>query len=208
LLRNHLFVHGVKVEKPVLVANSFDPKGQRGGFVNWAAIEQDLRAEFHANPAADVRFTTLLDVYRMPHGLPGFPKGSPPLGDTTAIQQVEREMEAAFAEPRFKAFLLRHEFEALLLADFTALKSVFHQHAAALSVLENDVSGYATAEEINHGQQTHPAARLAQAIPDYEQLKASRAFWVLADSDFSLTRARCPRFDAWLTHWEDWGAQS
>jgi hypothetical protein len=62
-------------------------------------------------------------------------------------------------------------------------------------------------EEINHGPRTHPSARLATAIAGYEDLKASNAYFVVAEAGLASARAKCPRFDAWLTRWEDWGAQ-
>lgn len=66
LLRNHLAHHGVKVERPELCATTLDPSGQRGGFVNWDAIEFDLKQTFARDTDSNLRFTTLLDVYRMP----------------------------------------------------------------------------------------------------------------------------------------------
>ncbi|MGO9203611.1 MAG: DUF4276 family protein [Limisphaerales bacterium] len=69
-----------------------------------------------------------------------------------------------------------------------------------------DLAGFASAEDINHGAATHPSARLATAITGYEDLKASNAFFALAEAGLGVARARCPRFDAWLTRWETWGA--
>ncbi len=66
LLRHHLSLYGVKVERPILAATTFDPEGQRGGFVNWDAIAFDLRQEFAYDADPNLRFTTLLDVYAMP----------------------------------------------------------------------------------------------------------------------------------------------
>ena len=42
----------------------------------------------------------------------------------------------------------------------------------------------------------------------YEDLKASNAYHMLAEAGLETARARCPRFDAWLTHWEQWGMQA
>lgn len=207
LLRNHLLQHGIIVERPILAATSFDPYGQRGGFVNWDAIEFDLMQEFASDPDPNLRFTTLLDAYAMPKKvllLAGF---TAPVTTVTDIEAVEQAIEGVFTEPRFKAYLQRHELEALLLADMDALERVFHRHKPGLQQLRSDIAAFANAEDINHGATTHPAARLATAVAGYEDLKASNAYFVLAEAGLDAARAKCPRFDAWLTHWETWGRQ-
>ena len=205
LLRHHLALHGVKVERPIQARTSFDPEGQRGGFVNWAAMEFDLRQMFQADADPDLRFTTLLDVYQIPKKVPGMSAITSPLSAVHEIENVEHAIEGVFNEPRFKAYLQRHELEALLLADMAALARVFHRDRVGLQQLALDIAPFVNAEEINHGVTTHPAARLMAAIPGYKDLKASNAFFVLAEATFTLVRARCPRFDAWLQCWENWG---
>jgi len=208
LLRNHLVQFGIRVERPILAATSLDPRGQRGGFVNWDAIEFDLRQEFRSDADPNLRFTTLLDVFRIPSTVPGMAAITPPLTTVADIEQVERAIEATLNEPRFKAYLQRQELETLLLADISALEYVFHRHRPAIQQLANDIATFADAEDINDGENTHPAARLAAAIPGYEDLKASRAYFVLAraaQADWAAVRSKCPRFDAWLRHWENWG---
>ena len=101
----------------------------------------------------------------------------------------------------------RHELEALLLADIDALERVFHRHKAGIQQLRADISSFANTEAIDHGPTTHPSARLTHAILGYEHLKASNAYFVLAEAGLDAARAKCPRFDAWLHHWEQWGRQ-
>ncbi|MBK8038483.1 MAG: DUF4276 family protein [Verrucomicrobiaceae bacterium] len=207
VLRNHLVNYGIKVERPILAATSFDPYGQRGGFVNWDAIEFDLMQEFASDPDPNLRFTTLLDAYAMPKKVLQLAGFTAPVTTVTDIEAVEQAIEGVFTEPRFKAYLQRHELEALLLADMDALERVFHRHKPGLQQLRSDIAAFANAEDINHGPTTHPAARLAAAVAGYEDLKASNAYFVLAEADLDAARAKCPRFDAWLTHWETWGMQ-
>lgn len=206
LLRPHLGLHGIKVERPILAATALDPDGQRGGFVNWRAISFDLRTEFQADPDPNLRFTTLLDTYAMPPAVLALAGFSAPVSAVADIVAVESAIEAVFQEPRFKAYLQRHELEAVLLADMSAVESVFHRHRPAIQQLGIDIAAYTNPEEINHGATTHPSARLANAIPGYADLKASNAYFVLAEAGLDTARAKCPRFDAWLRHWETWGA--
>jgi hypothetical protein len=205
LLRNHLALHGVKVERPELCATSLDPDGQRGGFVNWDAIEFDLKQTFAGDSDPDLRFTTLLDVYRMPPKLLALGGFTGPLTLPADVESLELIIEKVFNEPRFKSYLQRHELEALLLADLDALERVFHRAKAGVQNLRGEIAGFSNPEDINHGPTSHPAARLANAIPGYEDLKASNAYFVLAEAGLEAVRSKCPRFDAWLKHWETWG---
>ena len=125
-----------------------------------------------------------------------------PVTSAADIETVERAIEAVFKEPRFVAYLQRHELEALLLADLDALEWDFHRHKPGLQQLRADFAGFASPEDINHGATTHPAARLATAVAGYEDLKASNAYWVLAHAGLETARAKCPRFDVWLSRWE------
>lgn len=208
VLRNHLILHGIKVERPILAATSFDPSGQRGGFVNWDAIEFDLKQEFALDADLNVRFTTLLDAYAMPSKVLRLAGFTSPVTTVADIEAVEQAIEGVFTESRFKAYLQRHELEALLLADLDALERVFHRHKPGLQQLRSDIAAFSNAEDINHGLTTHPSARLATAVAGYEDLKASNAYFVLAEAGLDVARAKCPRFDAWLTHWEQWGMPS
>lgn len=207
VLRHHLTLHGIKVERPILAATSFDPAGQRGGFVNWDAIEFDLKQEFASDADPNLRFTTLLDTYAMPPKVLSLAGFTSPITTVTDIEKVEKAIEGVFNESRFKAYLQRHELEALLLADMDALERVFHRHKPGLQQLRSDIAAFTNTEDINHGATTHPAARLANAVPGYEFLKASNAYFVLAEAGLEAARAKCPRFNAWLEYWEDWGTQ-
>lgn len=204
LLRPHLHLHGIHVERSILAATSMDPEGQRGGFVNWEAIQFDLRQMFtSADP--DLRFTTLLDAYAMPKAVLELGGYAAPVTTVGDIEAVERAMEGEFNEGRFKAYLQRHELEALLLADLDALERVFHGQSTGIQQLRNDVAQFATPEDVNQGATTHPSARLEIAIPGYTELKASNAYFVLDEAGLSTVRAKCPRFNAWLRTWEAWG---
>lgn len=206
LLRSHLGHHGVLVERR-LAATSLEPGGQRGGFVNWEAIQFDLRTCFATDQDPNLRFTTLLDVYAMPKAVLALAGYTAPVSAVAQVDAVERAIENVFGEPRFKAYLQRHELEALVLADTAALERVFHRHAAGIGQLRAEIASFNNPEDINHGSNTHPAARLEQAIPGYSDLKDANAMQVIAQAGLDAVRRKCPRFDAWLRTWEQWGLQ-
>jgi hypothetical protein len=50
-----------------------------------------------------------------------------------------------------------------------------HRHKLGLQQLRSDIAAFTNTEDINHEATTHPAARLANAVPGYEFLTASNA---------------------------------
>jgi len=208
VLRNYLALAGVKVERPILAATTLSASCQRGGFANWDAIVADLGRLFDSDADPNLRFTTLLDIYRMPKKVFDLATLQHAPSTPAEVATVESAVEQSLGETRFKAYFQRHEFEALVLADGEAVRRVFHRERARVAQLISDVAGFATAEDINHGNSTHPAARLENAVPGYGALKASNALFVLAEADMAVVRGRCPRFNEWLAHWEQWGNSS
>jgi len=101
LIRNHLLQHGVCVAGPILAATSFEPCGQRGGFVNWDAIRFDLTTLFAKHPQPEFRFTTLLDTYAMPKRVLELAGFSGPVSTVADIEAVEQAIERDLGEPRF-----------------------------------------------------------------------------------------------------------
>lgn len=70
---------------------------------------------------------------------------------------------------------------------------------AGLGELEQEIAGLAL-EDINDGSATAPSKRLLRYIPGYRKvLHGPRA---IADTGLAVLRARCPRFDAWVTRLE------
>ena len=206
ILRQHLLHHGVKVERPLPAKKDFDPDGPRGGFTNWPAMEADMKDWFAMNPdrpGSPAKFTTLLDLYAMPAEVPGYP-GRGAATTAANVAAIEAAIAVRLNEPRFHPYLQRHEFEALLLSHPPALARIFPQSAAGIANLEAAIAGIPP-EEINHGRTSHPAARIYAAIPNYYALKASNAYWVAGEIGLDTIRAKCPRFDAWLNGWEQWG---
>ena len=205
VLKNHLLTHGVQVERPILAATSPNPSRQRGGFVNWPAVEADLRMLFAQDPDPDLRFTALLDVYAVPDAVPGYVKSTAGQRSALEVAGIEAAWAKHFNEPRFVPYLQRHEFEALVLAHPPAIKTIFPKHASSLATLEASLTLFSSAEDIDDGPGTHPSARLEQAIPTYSALKASNSYFVVSEAGLQNIRPRCPRFDAWLQFWERWG---
>lgn len=201
-LRPHFLTHGWRNVQAIGVATSLDPGGQRGGLSNWPAVEADLRQLFKDHAGADYRFTTLWDFYRTPDRFPGIvaAKAAPAGTDRGAV--VEQALAAHFSEPRFIPYIQMYEFEALVLAALPALKSLYSQHAAALDALSAACRAIGDFETINDGPITHPAQRIADALPGFLTRKEDDGPIAIRETGIAELRRWCPRFNRWLAQLE------
>ena len=62
--------------------------------------------------------------------------------------------------------------------------------------------GFASPEEINEGEQTHPAARILRQFPEYQ--KVQHGPQAVARIGLPRIRQQCPHFDQWLSKLETW----
>jgi len=201
-LRPHLQLHGWSTVKPIGVATSPNPEGQRGGLTNWPAVEQDLRNLFTQNSGPDWRFTTLWDFYGTPDSFPGFAaaRAAAPGSDRAAM--VEAALSAHFQEPRFSPYVQMYEFEALVLAAIDGLKELYSSQAAALDALKVQCEAMGNFEAINDGPTTHPARRIDAVLPGFWNTKEDDGPIALRTVRLDSPRHWCPRFNQWLTRLE------
>jgi hypothetical protein len=87
---------------------------RKGGVVSWGQVERDLKLLF--NDSAATAVTTMLDYYGLPADVPGM-MTRPAAPAREGILHVEEAIDAHMANPRFRAHLSLHEFEALLYTD-------------------------------------------------------------------------------------------
>jgi hypothetical protein len=203
VLREHLATFGVMVPAPRFTG----PHGRRGGriprggmFNTFRHVLEDMRRWMKENASPDARFSMMVDLYGLPPDCPGTAEAmTRPNGhDQAAI------MEAALAlhldDRRFIPYLQVHEFEALVLAEPPRFTELFEHDLKGVESLIEECSPFKSPEEINHGQNSHPKARIQNCLPDYD----SNIHGPLLAFDIGLQtiRDRCPHFNAWLMQLE------
>lgn len=167
----------------------------QGGITSYSRVRRDVYNLLHDSNA--ICITTMLDYYRLP---PDFP-GKATLSATTPYDRVAH-LEAAFAQdinhPRFRPYLMLHEFEALLFVQPSVIPGALGRDPADVSF--KNIGQFNSPEEINEGQDTHPAARITQVLPEYR--KALHGPLIAERIGLPNLRARCPHFAAWLNYLE------
>jgi hypothetical protein len=61
-----------------------------------------------------------------------------------------------------------------------------------------------TPEDINNSQETAPSKRLAKIFPYGRYGKVEHGALIAEAIGIETIRAKCPKFDAWITHLENW----
>lgn len=112
------------------------------------------------------------------------------------MEHVEAAIDEHIGDPRMRANLVVHEFEALLYADPAACGAYLGRPRleAAMSAA---VAECGAAELVNDDYQTAPSRRIQAVHPTYRKTLDGPA---LADRiGLAAIRAACPHFDRWVT---------
>ncbi len=165
----------------------------KGGITEYQKVENDLRRLLGDTAAVNV--TTFLDYYGLPSDFPGMatrPSGTP----LERARQVEVEWEKKIAHPRFHAYLMLHEFEALLFAGTEALATALHNEAANDELMSIRRS-FPTPEDIDDDPHNAPSKRIHKILPAYR--KTLHGPLLTGRIGLETLRRECPHFSEWLS---------
>ncbi len=204
VLAPHLQGRGILV-LAIVVETSRDASGRkRRGGGHWKHWHRDLQRLTAEHSGADVRFTTLFDLYGLPDD---FPDLDEQINDSNTVHRADN-LTAAMArvvnDHRVLPYLQRHEFEALVLTGLDVLERLLDAPGDlnGLAALRAQLGG-AAPEDINDGKDSAPSKRLRQLIPSYR--KTVHGPLVVEGIGLETMRGACPRFDAWVTKLEALG---
>ena len=192
---------GVHVLPPIVLWTKRIPSGGgfRGGVSNWSQIRRSLLPLTHDTNAW---ITTLLDFYGLPDDFPGYQEA---LGAGDRRQQVialQERFATEIRHPRLVPFFALHEFEAWLFTAPDVVADHFGNAALAAKV-RSAVEHAGNPELINHGEDTHPKARLLKMQTGYKE--TSDGPTLIEKIGIPAIRAACPHFSAWLDRLEALG---
>lgn len=202
VLAHHLHSHGVHLQ-PIVVATKRIKSGRKfkGGIVSYRRFRRDLVNLLTDSDAAAV--TTMIDYYGLPDDFPGV--ATLPAG--ASVQRRARHLERALRQDledrRLFPYFSIHEFEALLLAAPEQVEATFPGRRLRTGLAEA-VTAAGSPEEVDDGEETHPAARIRRLAPGYR--KALHGPVIAERIGLDLIRDQCRHFDGWLSRLEGLGA--
>ena len=203
ILKPHLAIRDVYLEKPILIANARRKgKVHRGGGRNFKAMQDDIRRMLRRQSAKDVFFTSLIDLYALHKGFPGEEKAEQYGADPhKRVKVLETSWQQATDDERFIPHIQLHEYEAYLFSDISQL-SFFCNDDAAIRSLQAIVDNAKSPELIDDGPRTAPSKQIIKHFPQYERAKAAIGPQVAERIGLMTIRSKCPHFDSWIARLE------
>jgi hypothetical protein len=192
---------GVYVQPPIVLWTKRMPSGGgfRGGVSNWNQIRKNLQP---LTCDTDAWVTTLLDFYGLPDDFPGYQDALGAGHPRDKVVALQARFEAEIGHARFIPFLALHEFEAWLFCSPETVAEHFGSANLAGKV-RKAVQEACEPELINHGEQTHPKARLQGMGIGYKE--TSDGPTLMSKIGISAIRRACPHFGGWLDRLESLG---
>ncbi len=199
VLRKHLAPLGVFIERASLLRTKELPAGKpfKGGVTSYERMARDVRRLL---TDTDAVVTTLIDYYGLPNDFPAIDEQA----RTLSARLKVAALEAAFAEnignPRFRPFLMLHEFEAWVFAaaDHAEAHLGVHGLSNKLAEMVQEAGG---PELVNNGPATHPSKRLDELLQGWRRRygKVSDGPEILRKAGLEAFRSACPHFNDWLS---------
>ena len=205
VLRRHLAPLGVFIEKASLLRTKELPAGKpfKGGVTTYGRMARDVRRLL---TDTDAVVTTLIDYYGLPDDFPSIDEQAEPVSARSKVVALEAAFAGDIGNPRFRPFLMLHEFEAWVLA--AANDAEEHLGIHGLSVKLNEIVQHDQgAEYVNDGPKTHPSMRLDELLRSKGSRygKVSDGPEILRKAGLHVLRSACPHFDNWLSWIEKLG---
>ena len=170
-------------------------RGTRGGMTRYENARFDLTSWMKEDNNADVRFTTMFDLYGLPADFPGIGTDAGQRDSYVRVADVEQALRADIGDPRFVPYIQLHEFEALILAQPRSLLLMYPKRELEIGALEELTKSVQSPELIDLNDP--PAKRITQEIPEYNKPVAGSV--VAEHIGVEHIRRRCPHFDEWLS---------
>jgi hypothetical protein len=170
-------------------------------------MKKDLHNLLRQHRGDDVRFTTMLDLYKLYRDFPGTEEADKLRH--VPYQRV-RTLEAAFAadvgDRRLFPHIQLHEFETILFCEPEAFAFYYENRHKEIAALK-EIAGGVTPELINDGEQSAPSKRIARFFPDYPDAKPDAPAVISEAISLNVVRQQCAHFNKWLKGMESLGAR-
>lgn len=169
----------------------------RGGLLQYTHLRLDLALWMKQDRNREARFTTMIDLYRMPPEFPGFEE-SKRIGDPLLRAGfLEGRFASDIGDPRFVPYIQVHEFEALLFSDPAAFNVAFPDATTEVEDLKKVAESALSPEHIDDGPFSSPAARIVRCLPGFA--KAVHGPLIAAHIGLSKLRRKCKHFNDWYS---------
>ena len=202
VLADYLTARGYSSVSARLVGNARQ-RTRRGGIRSWPSVRKDIANHLKSDPGCVA--TTMVDYYGLPKSGNGAWPGRqeaiklPPEQRAKHVERsCQRDMEQHFGADvrrRLVAFVMIHEFEALLFSDCRRFAEAVGQ-PTVFGPLQEIRDSFGTPEEIDDSPPDAPSKRIQALIPEYQ--KPLMGTLAALEIGISAMQDECPHFANWL----------
>ncbi|SEF49144.1 DUF4276 family protein [Nitrosomonas ureae] len=199
VLQPYFASFSIEVKTRVVLTNR--KLGKRGGILDFEKIRNDLLRLMHEDYKPEARFTTMIDLYALPHEFPGWEDAQKKMLPMERVQILESALKKEMGDQRFLPYIQLHEFETLLYCDLMQLQQRISGTETAFAALSKEVK-HLNPEDINEGRETAPSKRIIKHVPIYERLKVRVGAPAATAIGLPILRNKCPHFNSWISQLE------
>lgn len=200
VLAEHLGSYDIFVNATCFITKRKKGEEYKGGVVSYAQVKRDIQNRTKEDRGKDVRFTSMIDLFRLPSDFPSFDKFKQVADPYVRIEGLEKAFGDDIADPRFIPYLQLYEFEALLLSDPRKFSLYYPDQEKSIRKIIKMTANFASPELINDGPKTAPSKRIAAILPAYSKTAAGPT--IAGYIGLSVMCSKCPHFDQWLKQLE------
>jgi Domain of unknown function (DUF4276) len=176
----------------------------RGGWDSYGKLSRDLSRWMKQDQNNDSRFSTMVDLYRLPNDFPGYelcraipePRKCVECLEEEFARDIREQFGDSLISQRFIPYIQLHEFEALLFSDPDKFLDSFPDAGAAIAQLHAIRARYGGPEDIDGGEATAPSKQILEVLPDF--VKAVSGILIAKRIGLATFRRECPHFDGWI----------
>lgn len=180
----------------------------KGGIASYDKIRHEIGLAIKEDHAPDSFFTTMLDYYGLPTSFPGLgvcvsaqgAKATVAGIESAFLADVAREFSSLPVNQFFIPNIMCHEFETLIFADPLKLSNYYIEQSNHVQALVSQLSQFGDPELVNTSPDKAPSKRILSVIPEYDKVTAGPL--IALEIGLPTLRARCGRFDGWITRLE------
>lgn len=201
ILSNHLGDFNISVDARRVLTKKDKFKNYRGGIVRFEKFKKDITNWLLEDNKADVRFSTMIDLYGLPKDFPGQTEASKIQDPYEKVKILESKLEGEINDRRFIPYIQLHEFEALVFSKPDMIKYEYYGRETEVSKLTSMLNEKENNPElINDSTVTAPSKRIESLIPEYD--KVNSGVLILKAIGIKHIRNQCKHFNEWLTKLE------
>lgn len=171
-----------------------------GGISTYPHLKDDLGRWMREDKKSDARFTSMVDLYRLPKDFPGWANSRNIKDPFDRVLDLEQRLADEIDDRRFVPYIQLHEFEALLLSYPEAFALQFPRRTKDINKLTAQCASAPSPEHIDDGPATHPSKRILDIFPDYDKVSAGSI--IAKEIGLDRMRKACCHFDDWVKRLE------